>query len=356
MRCECAIPGRRDRGFVLAITLWLLAGIAVVVAGLAHWSLQQVREASASREKLQARMAMIGSRDTLLYIMATTGKTRAGVPMQRPPEELLAARRLDDMGGLVRDPYGGELALDGSVYQGLDGIRFAVQDEAGLFSMSWPDGLRLDAFLHSQGIDPQQIPVLRDQLLDYIDRDNLNRLHGAEADDYRRAGLPPPPNRRMLQPQELGRVMAWRELPEDRQQALMDRVTTVYAGALNLNAVPRDLLPQIIHGCPETCDTLMAMRALTPFQHGRDVELRVGVRLPGDPDIDYRFGPSDTLRLTFWSEAGAAWRIHVRLTPLANQRAPWIISSAYTVPRPAAHESPRSTGSPLFADPTPDRH
>ncbi|MFN3842955.1 MAG: general secretion pathway protein GspK [Rehaibacterium terrae] len=353
MRSE---PGAaRVQGFVLALTLWLLAGIAVVVAVLAHWSLQQVREAAASKARLEARAAMIGTRDTLLYVLATTGKTRAGLPMQRPPDEALAARRLDDMGGLSVEPFGSELRLDGTVYAGLEGIAFAVQDESGLFSVSWPSDRRLDAFLMAHGIDPQQIPVLRDQLLDYIDRDDLTRLHGAEADDYRRAGLPPPANRRLLQPQELARVPAWRALPDEQLQRLIAQSTATYSGAFNLNTAPRELLPMFIHGCPETCDTLIALRERVPFRSGPELELRVGVRLPGDSAVDYRFAPSDDLRLTLWSETGAAWRIHVRLTPLANQRAPWIISSAYTVPRPAAHEPPRPTGSPLFADAPPDR-
>lgn len=353
MRSEPAAA--RGRGFVLALTLWLLAGIAVVAAVLAHWSLQQVREAAASRAKVETRAAMISTRDTLLYLLATTGKTRAGLPMQRPPDEALAARRLDDMGGLSAEPFGSELRFDSTVYAGLDGIVFAIQDESGLFSVSWPSDRHLDAFLIAHGVDPQAIAALRDQLLDYIDRDSLTRLHGAEADDYRRAGLPPPANRRLLHPHELERVLAWRELPDEQLQRLIAQSTASYSGAFNLNTAPRELLPMFIHGCPETCDSLVAQRERTPFRSGPELELRVGVRLPGDSAVDYRFAPSDDLRLTLWGEAGAAWRIHVRLTPLANQRAPWIVSSAYRVPRPAAHEPPRPTGSPLFADPPSSR-
>src|SRR5690606_27519206 len=120
----------------------------------------------------------------------------------------------DEMGSLLRDPIGGELAVDDSIYLGLGDTRFAIQDESGLFPLILPDDWHLDAFLASQGVKRELIPKLRDSLLDYIDTDDLRRLNGAEAREYRQARLPEPLNRRLLLPVELDRLLGWNELPE----------------------------------------------------------------------------------------------------------------------------------------------
>lgn len=344
-----------ERGFVLAITLWLLAGIAVAVALMTLWSLDQVTQARVAHERLQDELAVSGTRDTLLYLASTRELTRAGLPVQPLDDDKTALRRLDGMGSLVRDPIGGELRLDGSPYQGLDDSRFAIQDEAGLFPMVLPGEAELDRFLLAQGVPPEQAPRLRDTFLDYIDSDDLNRLNGAERRDYERQDLPPPPNRRLLTPAEIVRPMDWAQLPAELLEKLPGRITPYYSGAVNLNTMPRELLPTWVPGCPEVCDRLVAARRQLPFVSGLDVQNRLGVRLPGDFAIDYRFLADEVLRLTLWGESGAAWRIHVRLTPLVDKRGPWSILASYPIARPSFDEPADETGSPLLADPTPDR-
>src|SRR3546814_16357944 len=98
-----------ERGFVLAITLWLLAGIAVAVALMTLWSLDQVTQARVAHERLQDELAVSGTRDTLLYLASTRELTRAGLPVQPLADDKTALRRLDGLGSLVRDPIGGEL-------------------------------------------------------------------------------------------------------------------------------------------------------------------------------------------------------------------------------------------------------
>ena len=364
MASECARRriGRRGSGprpasgFVLAVTLWILAGIAIAVGLMTLWSLQQLEQARLGHERLDDELAANGTRDTLLYFASTRELTLAGLPVEVMSDELRATRRLDEMGSLVRDPIGGELALDGTVYEGLRGTRFAIQDEAGLFGVVMPRDLELDGFLISQGVDPEQVPRLRDALLDYIDSDELTRLNGAERREYEREGRPPPPNRRLLTPAEIGRVLGWDALEPALLAELPERITPYYSGAVNLNTAPAVLLPHWIPGCPETCDRLVTMRREQPFRSGYDLQARLGIALPGDASIDYRFLADESLRITWWGRAGAAWRMHVRLTPLADKRGPWSILAAHPVLRPPTDEPAEATGSPLLADPAPDRH
>lgn len=346
---------RRQRGFVLAVTLWILAGIAVIVGLVTLWALDAVRNAASERQRTEDQIAIQGTRDTLIYLAATREQTRAGLPVQPMSADERAIRSLDDMGGFRTDPRGGELRLDSRPYFGLAGTRFALQDEAGLLQLVIPVPSTLDRFLVSQGVRGDDVPRLRDALLDYTDPDSLRRLNGAEAREYERASRPPPPNRRLLLPVEAGSVLGWEKLPQALRERLPELATTFNAGAVNLNTMPESLLSTWIPGCPANCKALVARRDALPFRFGREVELLLGIRLPGDSLIDYRFLGSDTLRLTLWGRSGAAQRIHVRFTPLADQRGPWSILAAYPVPRPANHAETQPTGSDLFADAPPDR-
>ena len=350
-----AVPARHASGFVLAITLWLLVGITIAVGLMTLWAMAQVEQARVGHERMQDEIALSGTRDTLLYFASTRELTYAGLPTEVMTAEMRSLRKLDDMGSLIRDPLGGELRLDGAVYRGMRDTRFSIQDESGLFPMVLPRESDLGRFLVLQEVPPESVPRLRDALLDYIDSDDLTRLNGAERREYESEKRPPPPNRRLLTPMEIARVLGWDELPPSQLAALPERITPYYSGAVNLNTMPRVLLPTWVPGCPEACDRLVAARAEAPFRSAFDVQSRLGILLPGDASVDFRFLADDTLRFTLWGGTGAAWRMHVRLTPLADKRGPWSILAAYPVLRPALDESAYETGSALLADPAPDR-
>ena len=339
-----------QRGFVLAVTLWILAGIAVVVGLVTLWALDAVRGAANERQRTEDEIAIRSARDTLLYLGSTRAQTFAGLPTQPLPEDERQLRLLDDFGTFRRDPRGGELHLDGRPYAAAGGVEFAIQDEAGLFSLARPAQVDLDRYLASQGVRAGDIPRLRDALMDYTDADTLRRLNGAEAGEYERARRPPPPNRKLLLPSEALRVMGWSALPRAFLDRLPEQATTFYGGAVNLNTIPPALLPTWLPGCPETCKAMVAQRDRQAFPSYREVETLLGITLPGDEAIAYRTIGSDTLRFTLWGRSGAAWRIHVRFTPLADQRAPWSILAAYPVQRPTDHVPAQPTGSDLFAD------
>lgn len=343
---------RSERGFVLATTLWLLAAIAAVVGLMTWWALAEVRAATGERDSVEDAAALMSARETLLYVAATREFTRAGLPLEALDETRRAVLRLDELGSMNKDPRGGELRMDGTAYALADGAGFSLQDESGLFSLVLPTPAQLDRFLATQGVPPGKVPHLRDALLDYTDADDLRRLAGAETEDYRRAGRAPPPQRRLLAPSELGAVMGWDTLAPDVLARIAHHATTAYAGAVNLNTMPPSLLPAWIAGCPDACERVVQQRDQRPFVSGRDVQLRSTVGLPGDDVIDYRFLASDSFRMTLWGRAGGGWRLHVRLTPLADGSGPWSVLSAYPVTRPPDDALAPLPDSALFAGAT----
>lgn len=340
-----------ERGFVMVLVLWLLAAVTVVVGLIVLWSRERVVEAQSLRADLDARMEAISTRDTLLVVAAVVPMTRAGQPMQALSPSELAERRLDDFGGFDKSPRGGELRLDDTVYAGLGAIRVAVQDEAGLVGVGFPVNSPMMPLLQAAGVARDRHGPLVAALQDFIDPDSLRRLAGAEAPAYERRGLAPPLGRPLAAPGELWRVLGWSDLPAATRERIADWSTVAHSGALNINTAPRPLLEAIAIGCGRACRARLDQRAERPFMDARQFEVETGARLPGDRDVDFRTAPSELLRLTLWGATGSAWRIHVRLTPLADQAAPWSVDAAYRVPRPVSDDVPRTIQSPLFAPP-----
>jgi hypothetical protein len=342
-------------GFILAMVLWMLAALAIGVGLLVLWTRERVAEATLARVEIEDRIAALSTREVLLYLASTVPVTRAGQPLTPIPVGELALRRLDEFGGFDLRPRGGELRLDDRTYLGIGGIRFAVQDEAGLVPLALPENAPVSILLAAAGAPAASLPGLVDRLVDYADADDLRRLNGAESRDYERAGVPPPAQRPLISVRELPRVLGWHDLPSDVLGRTQDWATTAYAGALNLNTAPLPLLEAYVLDCGTVCRARLARRDDALFLSGRHFEEETATRLRGDRDTDYRTAPSGEWRLTFWGAAGRAWRIHVRLTPLADQAAPWTVDAVYRAPRPDADDAPSTIPSPLFADAPLDR-
>jgi len=341
----------RERGIVLVVVLWLLVAMAIAGALVVVWTRERVADAQRGRDASVDLIDAIGTRDTLLFLASTIPTTRAGLPAVAATPAEVAARRLDEFGGLDRSPRGRELPLDGTPLRGLGGVRLEVQDESGLVGLALlrPDGAA--ALLAAAGVSRRSqrgAEALADRLADYVDADDLRRLAGAEGRQYERAGLPAPPGRPLLSPAELHEVHGWHALEPAIRQAVIDFATTAYSGALNLNTAPAPLLAAIARDCDEPCRARLAARRDSPFADGLQFEAETGARLPGDHAVDFRAAPSDSLRLTLSGRSGRAWRMHVRLTPLADRTGPWTVEAAYRIPRPPADDAPAPIQSPLF--------
>jgi len=343
-------PAAGQHGFVLVMVLWMLVAITIGVGMLVLWARERVAAASVARAEMDDRIHALSTRDTLLYLAATVPATQAGLPLVPLPSGELAALRLDDFGGFDRRPRGGELRLDDWPYRGLGGISFAIQDESGLVPVAFPSAVSVHPLLAAAGVPRAASAMLSDRLIDYTDPNELRRLQGAERRDYERAGKPLPAGRPLLSARELPRILGWDALPPEVMARLQDWSTTAYSGALNLNTAPLPLLEAFVHDCGTVCRERLARRERAPFQSGQQFEEETAATLRGDRDIDFRNSPSDVWRLSFWGDSGRAWRIHVRLTPMADQAAPWTVDAVYRAPRPDTHVAPTTIQSPLFAD------
>ncbi len=73
-----------------------------------------------------------------------------------------------------------------------DGVVWiSIQDEGGKIDLNRGKDRHLEGlFMLVGGVDADEAAALVDALADFRDEDDLHRLHGAEDDDYRNAGLP----------------------------------------------------------------------------------------------------------------------------------------------------------------------
>ena len=82
--------------------------------------------------------------------------------------------------------------FNGTAYQlQLDGgrVNIAIRDASGLLDLNKANAAQLEAVFDAAGAEEADSQRLADAILDWRDKDQLRRLHGAEDNDYRHAGL-----------------------------------------------------------------------------------------------------------------------------------------------------------------------
>jgi general secretion pathway protein K len=267
----------------------------------------------------------------------------AGVDLESSRDEVLALIMTLPMG-----PQGfGPLRVDGRHYVLPSGVRFTVQDQRGLLSVAdVQQPLILRNWLQRQGLQPAEVDSLIDKLADYADGDRLRRLNGAEAADYKAAGLAPPRNDWLMSPYELRRVMGWHA-----RQALWERASdwasATREGWLNPNTAPAALLHALPGATPEKVEALLRARELQHIDSAATLAALTGLQMAEDVPAYY---PGHLYRLRLWQAGGArTLEYTVMLTPEAPAQ-PWAVLDVRHLP-----PEPEDVKPPLPAPKLPGR-
>ena len=296
------MPPSRQQGFVLVVTLWILAIITIGTAYFAERVASSVTLAQQSQQTTQALLDFSNTRADILFRLATT-----------PPSIYGLGPTLKDAISLDNRPYRGS---------GQDTVR--LQDSRGLINVNFIQPGVLRQFLGVMGVAAENREALLDSLNDYTDTDDLRRLNGAEAAEYSARGLPLPPNDWLVTPWQLQNIIGWREQATLwKDQKLTEMLSTARVNAFNPNSAPREVLAALPGSSFEIADQLIKMRTLQPLLNAAQLGGLVG---QGGLDSEsLLFFPSNTFQLTQESDK-AAWalRYQITLTPLAD-RAPWRI-------------------------------
>jgi DNA uptake protein ComE-like DNA-binding protein len=292
----------RQQGFVLVVTLWILAIITIGAAYFAERVADSIRLARQSQQVTDALVDTASTRAEILFRLATTRFSIYG--LGPTPQDAIA---------LDNRPYRGS---------GQDVVR--LQDSRGLINVNFIQPEMLRRLLGQMGVAAERRDAMLDSLNDYTDTDDLRRLNGAEAAEYRALGLPLPPNDWLVTPWQLQNIIGWREQAALwKDQRLPEMVTAARVVGFNLNTAPREALAALPGSSPEMANSLIKLRALQPFV---SVSQLGGLANQAGLDTDsLMFFPGDNVRLTQESDKIPwALRCQITLTPFAD-RAPWRI-------------------------------
>lgn len=296
------VPRIRQHGFVLVVTLWLLA---IITIGAGYFAERVAGSISLARQSSEATEALLDIANTRAEILFRLGTTRFSVYGLGP----------------ARDSA---IALDNRPYRGTGQDIVRLQDSRGLINVNFIEPEMLLRLLGQIGVAAENRDALLDTLRDYTDTDSLRRLNGAEVAEYQAQGLPPPPNDWLLSPYQLQNIIGWREQATLwKDQKLPEIVTTARVSGFNPNTAPREVLAALPGSSPELADRLIRARALNSFIN--DVQMNaVAGQAMLDPE-SLIFFPADSTRLSFESDK-IPWvlRYQVTLTPFADH-APWRI-------------------------------
>lgn len=288
-----SVRSRASGGYVLLLVLMVLTIMSVVLlnaagaqAELAPALRRQLSEASEARyaHSIAAQTAFLLITEPIGPRSILVGGDRQGVAN--------ASMRRGRNGGQR------ELRLDGRFYEAWRDDKIlvlaALQDESGLLNLNAADDRSLSVLLGEAGLAAPLAERLAASLDDFIDPDDLARLHGAEADAYRRAGLTAPPNRPLLNRWSAQSALGWRESLDLAQTETIWRLTAAAngGGGLNVNTAPAEVLRAVLGDARGAGDLLRQReqggpRGLSEALDGTSSSAS-GVVLASEPGVSFR--------------------------------------------------------------------
>jgi type II secretory pathway component PulK len=315
---------RAGQGFILVFVLWILLALSVSVSALALWVSQSTDQALQQSNEMRAQVGRFATRETLKFLLATRPSRTSGLYMGEAPQQLARSWRARPMSNerVLGSPS--DLHFDGTVYQGLQGGMFSIQDEAGLVGVNQFIPERLEALLNQMDVPAARRARLQQRLREFADF-MPNPSRDAE---YRMLDLPPPPGRYLLSSMEIRNIPGWRDPDLPVGEMNWVRYTTaLVSGPVNLNTAPVELLTWLPSIGPGRAELLVEARRTAPFPSVDQAAELIGRRL----DVfSFRTIPSEVLRLTLGDRfSERALRYTVRLTGSRSQVGPWRIESVH---------------------------
>ena len=203
--------------------------ILAVLMGYATSRMQQRLALAEDAKEVLHELAKVNAKlNELTYLLGTQRITAAGV--SKGSNKVGLARE----GGRWLQPLSGdELRADGYVYE-VSGVKFSIQNEAGLISVNTPTQYWLKRWLSEHGYGVSEQNRLTATLADYADADNWRRPGGKEVSDE---GIG---NYLLQSCDELWRIEAWAALLE-KHPYFLDHCSLSRLSKININALPDGL-------------------------------------------------------------------------------------------------------------------
>jgi len=372
---------RIQKGFVLALVLWVLTALSLIAGFFAAWTQRALEIAQSLQNETQADIDMYSTQATLMYLFATQRYNLGGLsipellenPDKKKPkklsEEEMNARLDEALKKFIKkqdkqvdfdeevinyDPTGNELILTDQSYYGFGKIRFAIQDKHGLLSLGFPDQNNVENLLGLLGVPVEHRQPLVAKFQDYIDFDDFYQVNGAESRDYKEKDLKPPLNRKVRTAEEMQAIIDWKNFPNIWENDAFGQLTNVsaYLGTPNFNTAPL-LVLQSLNGIDRgTAQKIISARKKMPIRSYVELNEIVGVPLFYEPE-QLAFFASNQMRLTLWYDGQNKMRqIHFTVMPFAAKgNRPWTVEYVLDLPLNNSYKdaTPTYAKTPVFA-------
>lgn len=287
----------RQRGVAMVLVIWLIAFLTVLLGAFAL---------IARTENLQARHLFDS---TSARYAAEAGLERAVFELRRPD---MAVRWVGD-GRPYEFPFGDAV------------VRVELTDESGKIDLNTAGDDLLQGLFVSAGLNLDQATALSDAIQDWRDADDSTRPHGAEAADYKSAGLSYVPRNAPFQTvSEVQQVFGMTyEIYSHIEPAV-----TIYAGGTAPNAAyaPLQALLALPGMTPELAQQLIQARQ--QIQPGQPQAGAAQLTLPdGTPVVANGGGNTYTVksRATLPNGANAVLEASIRLGGVSAAGKPYTV-------------------------------
>ena len=232
--------------------------------------------------------------------------------------------------------------------------RWQLQDVGGLLDLNTAADGQLLQLLNGLAVPNDTGRALIDALRDYVDADDLRRLNGAEAAQYRALHLPDPRNEPLQSPLELREVYGWAaQTSLWRSGNLLELVTTDGGARVNVNTAPFGVLVTLPGVSPEAARAIIEHREIELISPAW-MDRMLGTRYDTIPSLLLTV-PLAAVRVT-QRVPGLPWgiRYNVELTPKGST-APWKITYFYRLEdlQPEPGPDKNSAARPASSSPAP---
>lgn len=235
-----------EKGSATILTLLVSAVMITVGIGF-NWIVKEhIKASQGLRAKAEAMVESRSVYDTLMYSMLT-GEVARG--------EIVPGEGANPLGA-------GPIPLGRKPIQLKENLSLSVRDSNGLLSVV---SMNIDAFrrlLKTSGADEKTADTIIDSYLDWIDRDDLSRINGAESAYYRAEGKPYKPGNMTVQYiEELSFIKG---MPPDVLKKMETHLTMLPSTGFNPNTADNEVLTAYLDLSRETLDALKAYMANRP--------------------------------------------------------------------------------------------
>lgn len=322
-------------GFVLVTSIWVLAALVLFVSFISIAAEKVIADTQGIRLKVQSMLDMRATESTVLYLLATQPKTRAGVTTTplKTLNDIEKPKGADPFSGDIFTPVGGEIRLDGRGYSGIGDIQFALQDTSASISLraNRPEAReKLRLVLQSYDVSNDEIVQLIDKLRDYVDRDSVPSINGMEGSAYEDAGYEKSTNRFLSSPTQLKNIPGWSEALGENFDGFLELVTIDTGNRPNFNTAHPGLMT--LYGIDaEAVRKVVEFRRQGVIKTLSEVNEITGNLIAIDPLL-FSSVSGNFIRLILWDRtSGQAHWIGIKLTPRVGN-APFKIDYRVAVP------------------------